>query len=181
MPTSMTTAPGLTMSAVSTLRLPDGGDDDVGLQRDAPSGPAVALCADGDGGVLGCSSIRAIGLPTMLLRPMTTACLPRRSCHADGFQHLHAAIGRAGPEAGRDPPSAHRRWRRGSRPHPWPAKWLRSPCVRRCGLGKRQLHQDAVDGWVVVQGIDAGQQLGLGHGGVVSFKHRMQAGVGGRP
>jgi hypothetical protein len=28
---------------------------------------------------LACSSIRAMGLPTVLLRPMTTACLPRRS------------------------------------------------------------------------------------------------------
>ncbi len=28
---------------------------------------------------LACSSISAIGLPTMLLRPITTACLPRRS------------------------------------------------------------------------------------------------------
>jgi hypothetical protein len=28
---------------------------------------------------LACSSSSAIGLPTVLLRPMTTACLPRRS------------------------------------------------------------------------------------------------------
>ena len=46
-----------------------------------------------------CSSISAIGLPTMLLRPMTTACLPRRSMPVR-LDQLHAAVGRAGPEAG---------------------------------------------------------------------------------
>jgi hypothetical protein len=31
-------------------------------------------------------------------------------------------------------------------------------------LGQGQLNQDAVDGWVVVEGVNAGQQFGLRHG-----------------
>ena len=42
--------------------------------------------------------------------------------------------------------------------------------VRRQG----QLHQDAVDGRIGVQGRDAGQQLGLGQVRRVLFEHRMQ-------
>ncbi|MDT4887259.1 hypothetical protein FQZ97_1236910 [compost metagenome] len=65
------------MSAVSTLRLPT-----AATMTSACSVMAlrsfvalwqmvtVAFC---------CSSIMAMGLPTMLLRPITTACLPLRS------------------------------------------------------------------------------------------------------
>jgi hypothetical protein len=42
---------------------------------------------------------------------------------------------------------------------------------------QRQLHQDAVDGCVVVQRVHAGQQLGLGHGGGPGLQHRVHAGV----
>ena len=77
MPTSITTAPGLTMSAVSTLRLPTAATTTSAWRVKAPRSTValwqmvtVAFFA---------SSISAIGLPTMLLRPMTTACLPRRS------------------------------------------------------------------------------------------------------
>ena len=95
-PTSMITAPGLTMSAVRRCACPPRRHHDVGLAR----GGRGRRGAVADGHVaLACSSIIAIGLPTMLLRPITTACLPRRS--ADGaFEHLHAAVGRAGLEAG---------------------------------------------------------------------------------
>ncbi len=81
MPTSMTTAPGLTMSAVTRLRRADGSNHDVGLRVTAARSRValwqmvtVALAA---------SSIMAIGLPTMLLRPMTTACLPRSATPVD--------------------------------------------------------------------------------------------------
>ena len=75
MPTSSTTAPGLTISAVSTLRLPTAATITSACRvMAAKSGVrlwqmvTVASCA---------SSINAMGLPTILLRPMTTACLPR--------------------------------------------------------------------------------------------------------
>ena len=40
---------------------------------------------------------------------------------------------------------------------------------------QRQLHQNAVDFRIVVQRFHPGQQFGLGHAGVVFFKHRMNA------
>jgi hypothetical protein len=96
MPTSMTTAPGLTMSAVSTLRLPTAATTMSACRVWWPrSGVALWQMVTV---ALACSSSIAIGLPTMLLRPITTACLPRGS-HADGLEHLHAAVGRAGLEA----------------------------------------------------------------------------------
>jgi hypothetical protein len=50
MPTSMTTAPGLTMSAVSVLRPAGGGHHDVGLAR-VHGDVGRGAVADGDGGV----------------------------------------------------------------------------------------------------------------------------------
>jgi hypothetical protein len=63
---------------------PDGGHHHVGLQRVRASGRrwrcgrsvTVAFC---------CSSISAMGLPTVLLRPMTTACLPRSETPVDSI------------------------------------------------------------------------------------------------
>ncbi|MNR23217.1 hypothetical protein D3C85_1402240 [compost metagenome] len=49
--------------------------------------------------------------------------------------------------------------------------------VRVHVLGQRKLHQDAVDGRVLVQDGDAGQQFGLGHLGRVLLFHGMQAGL----
>ena len=37
---------------------------------------------------LACNSSSAIGLPTVLLRPMTTACLPRRSTPVDSISFM---------------------------------------------------------------------------------------------
>jgi len=74
----MTTAPGLTMSAVSTLRLPTARHDHIGLQGRGGFRSGVAAVADGDRGVGLAAASCAMGLPTMLLRPMTTACLPRK-------------------------------------------------------------------------------------------------------
>jgi hypothetical protein len=76
--------------------------------------------------------------------------------HADGLQHLHAAIGRAGLEADF---AHHQRARAG---HMETVHVLE----RRDGLddlvvvdvgGQRQLDQDAVDAGVVVQRLDAGR------------------------
>ncbi|MDR7306228.1 hypothetical protein J2X15_001506 [Rhodoferax saidenbachensis] len=55
----------------------DGGGDHVGLQGHGFQVGCGAV-ADGDGGIF-CSGISAMGLPTILLRPITTACLPRNS------------------------------------------------------------------------------------------------------
>ena len=43
--------------------------------------------------------------------------------------------------------------------------------------GQRQLHQDAVDRRVVVERVDARQQLGFGQVGRVALQRRVQAGV----
>ena len=74
MPTSSTTAPGFDHVGGQHVALAHGGDDHVSLQG---LGLEVsrARVANGDGGVF-CSSIKAMGLPTILLRPITTACLP---------------------------------------------------------------------------------------------------------
>ena len=77
MPTSTTTAPGRTMSAVRNA-LADGHDDNVGRARQSGDVRAAAM-ADGDGGIGAwpfCMSMSASGLPTMLLRPTMTTCLP---------------------------------------------------------------------------------------------------------
>jgi len=74
MPTSMTAAPGLIMSPVIIFGLPVATTSmsasrvcfarSVVLEVQMVT---VALC---------CNSNSAIGLPTILLRPITTACLP---------------------------------------------------------------------------------------------------------
>ena len=73
--TSMTTAPGLTNSRRHQPRLADGCHEDVGAGGTSPRGSGVrewqmVTVASR------CSSSIAIGLPTMSLRPMTTACRP---------------------------------------------------------------------------------------------------------
>ncbi len=75
MPTSMTMAPGLTIAAVTVCGRPTA----------ATMMSALRVCAARSGVRLwqivtvasACKSISAIGLPTVLLRPITTACLPR--------------------------------------------------------------------------------------------------------
>jgi hypothetical protein len=59
------------------IALAHGGDDHIGLQRHGLE-VGVALWQMVTVAFF-CSSISAMGLPTMLLRPITTACLPRRS------------------------------------------------------------------------------------------------------
>ncbi|MNE84933.1 hypothetical protein D3C80_1818770 [compost metagenome] len=65
------------MSAVSTLRLPTAATITSAWRVIAPRS-AVPLWQTVTV-ALACSSIMAMGLPTMFERPMTTACLPRRS------------------------------------------------------------------------------------------------------
>jgi hypothetical protein len=80
---------------------------------------------------------------------------------ADAVEHLHAAVRRAGPKTGHarhqgtgtgDVKAVHVLGRADGFDH-----LLR---VDVCGQG--QLHQDAVDRWVVVQCFDSSQQIGLG-------------------
>jgi len=74
-PTSITTAPGFTIPAVSMLRRPTA----------ATTTSARRVCSARSGVMLwqmvtvafACKSSSAIGLPTVLLRPITTACRPR--------------------------------------------------------------------------------------------------------
>ncbi len=84
MPTSSTTAPGLTMSALTKRGRPTAATRmSACRQISARLGVAewqMVTVAEA------CSSSRAIGLPTMLLRPITTACLPR------GLQPIDSSI-----------------------------------------------------------------------------------------
>ena len=95
---------------------------------------------------------------------------------ANRFEHLHAAVGRAGPEAGHaghqragtgDVKTVHVLGRRDGFDH------LLRVDVRR----QRQLHQDAVNGRVGVQRGNARQQRRFAHIGVVLLEDRMQAAV----
>jgi hypothetical protein len=80
------------------LALAHGGHHDVGLARQRPrSGVPLWQMVTV---ALACSSSMAIGLPTMLLRPITTACLPLRIAQPIDSSMLHAAVGRAGAKAG---------------------------------------------------------------------------------
>jgi hypothetical protein len=75
MPTSITIAPGLTMSPRSVSRRPVATTTMSACRVCTPrSGVALWVTVTV---ALACSSISAIGLPTVLLRPITTACLPR--------------------------------------------------------------------------------------------------------
>ena len=74
MPTSITIAPGLTMSPRSVSRRPVATTTMSAWRVCAPMS-AVALWQIVTV-ALACSSSSAIGLPTVLLRPITTACLP---------------------------------------------------------------------------------------------------------
>src|ERR1019366_318075 len=76
MPTSMT-APGLTIAAVRVLRRPTAATF-TSASRVCPARSGVRLWQMVTV-ASACKSMSAIGFPTVLLRPMTTACLPRRS------------------------------------------------------------------------------------------------------
>jgi len=148
------------MSAVSTLRLPTAAHDDIGLQRHGLEVVGGAV-ADGDGGVVACSSIMAMGLPTMLLAAndhrracrlqVRSRCFPASSCSRKGVQGQkpglpdHQRAGAGHMEA------VHVLGGRDGLDH------LVRVDVRRQG----QLHQDAVDAGVAVERIDAREQLGL--------------------
>ena len=97
MPTSMTTAPGLIMSPVTMRGLPVATTRTsarrVWLARSRVFEVQIVTVA------LRLSSMIAIGLPTMLLRPTTTASLPCQ-LHPDAVQHRHAPSRRAGRKAG---------------------------------------------------------------------------------
>ena len=90
-----------------------------------------------------CEQQRAIGLPTMSLRPITTACLPV-DLDARDLQHAHHAVPacRAGSAAG--PAAAGRRSPGGSRRRPWPGAMASRIASLSMLLRQRQLHQDAV-------------------------------------
>ena len=112
MPTSITTAPGLTMSAVTNFGWPMADDQDVGLPRDVGQ-VARAAVADRDRGVGAaprCTSMMASGLPTMSLRPTTTTCCPAiGDAVADRASAARRAACRAETAAG--PARAGRRFR----------------------------------------------------------------------
>ena len=75
MPTSITMAPGLTMSAVNVHARPTAATT-MSAWRVCRARSGVALWHTVTV-ALACSSSMAMGLPTVLLRPITTACLPR--------------------------------------------------------------------------------------------------------
>ena len=155
------------------LRLPDGGDHDVGLARVERRGRGVSLWQMVTV-ALACKSSIAIGLPTILLRPITTACLPRRD--AGALDQLHAAVRRAGPEA-RRPGHQHAGAAHGSRRHPCAARSPRSPCAGRYARGSGICTRMP---WIFGSAFSAAMRASSSASpsvGVVFLEHRMDAAV----
>ena len=130
---------------------------------------------DGDGGVGG-QQHHGHGLAHDVGAADDHGMLAAQILHANRFQHLHAAVGRAGLEA--------------DFPHHQCAGAGHVEAVHILGgrdgfndlvivnvLGQGQLHQNAVNAGVVVQRCHAGQQLGFGHRGIVLFQHGVKAHV----
>ncbi|MCY1537644.1 hypothetical protein D9M68_731490 [compost metagenome] len=96
---------------------------------------------------------------------------------ADRFEHLHAAVRRAGPEARG---AGHQRAGAG---HVEAVDVLGGrdgldDLLAVHVLGQRQLNEDAVHLGVVVEGADARQQVGLAQVGGVGLERGLQAGFG---
>ncbi len=96
MPTSITTAPRLIMSPVIDARLAGGHHQHVGAARMRAQVRASWNCTASPWRRPASSSM-AMGLPTILLRAHHDR-FGAAQRHALGFQHLHHAVGRAGPE-----------------------------------------------------------------------------------
>ncbi|MCY1365305.1 hypothetical protein D9M69_521450 [compost metagenome] len=95
---------------------------------------------------------------------------------ADALQHLHAAVGRAGPETGH---AGHERACAGDveAVDVLGRRDRLDDLLRLNVRGQRKLHQDAVDGGVGIECIHARKQCCLGHGGGPTLQHRVHAGV----
>ncbi len=155
------------------VALADGGHDHIGLQRHGfqVGGGTVA---QGDRGVF-LQQHQRHGLADDVAAANHHGMLAAQIV-ADAVQHLHAAIRRAGPEAR----LAHHQ---GAGAGDVETVHVFCRCNRfndflRINVrGQRQLHQDAVDGGVLVERFHARQQFGFGQGGGVLLQHRVQAGV----
>ena len=89
MPTSITTAPGFTISAFKKRGRPTAADNDVSLQE-LVSEDYVFCCEQRMTVAFFSSRSCAIGFPTILLLPKTRASLPsNRYC---GFEHLNNPV-----------------------------------------------------------------------------------------
>ena len=128
MPTSMTTAPWLDPVAAHHLGAPDRGDEDVG-----PTHASAGRSRLREWAIvtvqLSCSSNCAIGLPTMLERPMTSASRPASpsgSARADQQQAAGRRARHQRPVALADGEAADID-RMESRRHPWPDRSPRAP------------------------------------------------------
>jgi hypothetical protein len=153
------------------VELADGSDDHVGLPRDGAQVLRGAV-ADGHGGALGqqhhghrlADDVAAADDHRVLAAQVV----------ADGFEHLHAAVRRAGPEAGG---AGHQRAGAGDveAVHVLGGRDGLDDLLAVHVLRKRQLHQDAVHLRVVVERTDAGQQVGFAHVGGVGLQRGLQA------
>ncbi len=130
--------------------------------------------ADGDGGVL-LQQHQRHGLAHDVAAPDHHRVFAFEVV-ADALQHLHAAIGRAGPEAGQ---AGHERTGAGDvkTVHILGGRDRLDHLLRIDVRGQGKLHQDAVDGGVGIERLHACQQFGLGHGRGPALQHRMHAGV----
>ena len=158
------------------IALAHGGHDHIGLPRDGGQIGRAAV-ADGDGGVLRQQHQRH-GLAHDIAAANDHGVLAPQLV-ADAFEHFHAAIRRAGPEAGHaghegagagDVEAVHIFGRADGFDH-----LLR---IDMCGQG--QLHQNAVNGGVGIEGVHPFQQRRFAHGGVVFFEYRMHAAIAAR-
>src|SRR6218665_1629135 len=186
MPTSMTMAPGLTISAVSIRARPtaatpmsawrgweprEGGAHDVGVAGVVAQvgGGAVAQRHCG----IGLQQQQGHGFADGLAAPHDH-CVPACDGLAGGFDQFHAAVWRAGAkavQAGQQRPGRQHR----VAVHILGAGNRLGDPVRVDVFGQRHLHQDAMHAGVGIQGGNAFEQRGLAQVGGVFFQDGAQA------
>ena len=93
---------------------------------------------------LACWSSSETGLPTMLLRPITTACAPSSSTPCS-FEHGHHAERRTGDSFGRRRAAGVRKLSGCSASASLAGSIASATASGEMCFGQRQLHEDAVD------------------------------------
>ena len=122
-----------------------------------------------------CSSSSAIGLPTVLLRPMTTACLPRRATPvlSISFMQPYGVQGRSRAA----PSSARRRWRTEKPSTSLAARWPRSPSADRCAWATASAPGCRGSTGSALSAAMRASSAASAQVGVVLLEHRVEAGV----
>ena len=152
---------GLDPVALDHLRPADGGDEDVGRAAERGQDPSCANVAMVTV-QLAASSRLAIGLPTMLERPTTTALRPDRSRPRIALDQEHRAGRRAGHEGRVDLAGAE--LADIDEVEAVDVLFRRDRLDDLAGIdvaGQRKLDQDAVDRGIGVELLDQREKIGL--------------------